>query len=72
MGWRQRTSRCPRDNGSEQDNGKTLPTLQDLVLHDAGVEAPEPVKLQRITWKGFGMVALTPSASTSCSRRSSA
>ena len=43
----------------QPDSVKTLAKLQDLVLHDAGVEPPEPVKLQRITWKGVAMVALT-------------
>lgn len=38
---------------------KLLPNLLALVLEDVGVEAPDPVKLQRITWKGFAMVALT-------------
>ena len=38
---------------------KTLARLQQLVLYDAGVEPPEPVKLQRISWKGVAMVALT-------------
>lgn len=36
-----------------------LPHLKALVLEDVGAKAPDPVKLQRITWKGFAMVALT-------------